>query len=68
MVRRGEEKGMNTVRVRNEAVSKTFREKNGLSPPRAAFKCFDIGGLGIEREHLLNAVLFHEFGRLFVCP
>lgn len=66
MVRRVGEKGAHMMGARNQAVSKTFREQNGLSPTGAASKWFSISGHGVEREHLLNAVLFSEFGRLLV--
>lgn len=66
MARRVGEKGAHMIGGRNQAVSKTFREQNGLSPTRVASKWFSISGHGVERKHLLNAVLFGEFERLFV--
>lgn len=66
MMRRGEEKGVHAMTDRNQAMSKTFREKNGLSLTKTAFKWFGISGCSGEREHLLIGALFREFGRLFV--
>lgn len=60
MMRRGEEKGVYVMTDRSQAMSKTFREKNGLSPTRTAFKWFGICRHGSGREHLLNADFFSE--------
>lgn len=53
-------------RDKNQALLKTSREKNGLSPAKAAFKCLGIRGHGMEREDLQNVVSFSEFGKLLV--
>lgn len=37
---------------RNQDVLKMFREKNGLSPAKAAFKWLGIRGHDVEREDL----------------
>lgn len=64
-MRRGEEKRVYTMTDRSQAVSKTFRGKNGLSPTRTAFKWFGISRHGSEREHLLNAGFLSESWRIF---